>query len=168
MFSVMVTLNCVTSYHCYVLVCYYVRLTLIHFLTPASLSTLSWGKWLTASLLFNACVCPTLNIIVLHLISSSLLVCSVYILLVVFSVSLFLLLIRVIPYNKLYFILFCHFLIIVVSQLFLGYSQSISFYDKKLVSSCSQILFKFFNKLPKSRTAIRLFSTNLYSCFIVR
>lgn len=96
-------LNCVMSYHCYVLVYYYVRLTLIHFLTPASLSTLSWGKWLTASLLFNACVCQTLNIIVLNLISSSLLVCSVYILLVVFSVSLFLLLIRVIPYNCILF-----------------------------------------------------------------
>lgn len=124
-------LNCVTSYHCYVLVYYYVRLTLIHFLTPVSLSTLSWGKWLTASLLFNACVCPSLNIIVLHLISSSLLVCSVCILLVVFSVSLFLLLIRVIPYNCILFF-FCHFLIIVVLQHFLGYSQSISFYDKNL------------------------------------
>lgn len=107
-FCVIVThyqLNCFTSYHCYVLVYYYVRLTLIHFLTPASLSTLNWGKWLTPSLLFNACVCPSLNIIVLHLISSSLLVCSVYtcILLVVFIVSLFLLLIRVIPYNCILF-----------------------------------------------------------------
>lgn len=130
MFCVIVTLNCVTSYHCYVLVYYYVRLTLIHFLTPASLSTLSWGKWLTASLPFNACVCPSLNIIVLHLISSSLLVCFVYILLVVFSVSLFYCLLElyliIVFYSFLSFLNSCSF------TTFLGYSQSISFYDKNM------------------------------------